>query len=82
MKSIGFVELFLFFEVLRIFNLFVCKNGIVVGGMKGLCIFFKRFVYFCWLSDLIISFGRLIFEFSEIFGKVVNYIFNIYVYFF
>lgn len=78
----GSGEINFLYEVLRIFELFICINGIVVIGLEGLLMFLKCFVYLCCFGDMIFWFGCLIFELSLIFLEVIEFIVSIYGYFF
>ena len=76
----GLAELPLLAKVLAIPDTFVCRNGTVATGIKGLCILLRRFAYPCRLSDLIPRFGRSVPELSEIISEVSSHIFNNYGY--
>lgn len=46
-------------DVLILLDWIVCYNGVNVDMVEVLCIFLKRFVYFCRYVDMIFRFGRL-----------------------
>ena len=64
------------YEVLRIPEVFRCKQGSVCDGMTGLCIMLKRLTYPCRYSDMIPAFGISVPELCMIYNTVVDYIFN------
>ena len=64
------------YKVLRIPEVFRCKQGSVCDGMTGLCIMLKRLTYPCRYSNMIPAFGISVPELCMIYNTVVDYIFN------
>ena len=65
-------------EVLRIPEVFRCKQGTVCAGMTGLCIVLKRLAYPCRYSDMISTFGLAVPELCMIYNTVIDHIFEVH----
>ena len=64
------------YEVLRIPEVFRCKQGSVCDGMTGLCIMLKRLTYPRRYSDVIPALRISVPELCMIYNTVVDYIFH------
>lgn len=74
------IDIFLLVDVLYMFDIFICLNGIICDVIEGVCVMLKCFVYLCRLFDMILIFGRLVFEFSMISNEVIEWMYNVYGY--
>ena len=63
--------------LLRIPEVFRCKQGTVCAGMIGLCIVLKRPAYPCRYGDIISTFGLSVLDLCMIYNTVIDHIFEV-----
>ena len=69
-------DIYLLQDVLRIPDEITCYNRTKVDGIKGLCIFLKRFAYPCRYSDMIPHFSHSVQELCLVSNAVMNTIYT------